>query len=183
MRKICSSAKTSCSLAFSDRALARSVPKGFSMTMRESLDQVRLAQQLHRRQRRVRRHAQVVQPAALATEGLLGPAHGRRQAGGTGGQRHVVEPAAKALQSGSLTLRVENSSSAPRAMPAKAVGVDVVERHADDAAARDEPGARQVVQAGQQLAPRQVAGGADQHDHLGQLRTVSLDGFSSLSSA
>ena len=35
MRKICSSAKTSCSLAFSDTALARSVPKGFSMMMRE----------------------------------------------------------------------------------------------------------------------------------------------------
>ena len=35
MRKICSSAKTSCSCAFSDTALARSVPKGFSMMMRE----------------------------------------------------------------------------------------------------------------------------------------------------
>ena len=34
MRKICSSAKTSCSLAFSDTALARSVPKGFSMMTR-----------------------------------------------------------------------------------------------------------------------------------------------------
>ncbi len=34
MRKICSSAKTSCSFAFSETALARSVPKGFSITMR-----------------------------------------------------------------------------------------------------------------------------------------------------
>ena len=34
MRKICSSAKTSCSLAFSDTALARSMPKGFSMMTR-----------------------------------------------------------------------------------------------------------------------------------------------------
>ncbi len=35
MRKIWSSAKTSCRLALSDTALARSVPKGFSITMRE----------------------------------------------------------------------------------------------------------------------------------------------------
>ena len=30
----------------------------------------------------------------------------------------------------------------------------------------------QVIQAGEELAPRQIAGGAHQHDHLGQLRTV-----------
>jgi hypothetical protein len=35
MRKICSSWNTSCSLPLSVTALARSVPKGFSMTMRE----------------------------------------------------------------------------------------------------------------------------------------------------
>ena len=35
MRKICSSAKTSCSSALSAFALSRSVPKGFSITIRE----------------------------------------------------------------------------------------------------------------------------------------------------
>jgi hypothetical protein len=35
MRKICSSANTSWSLAFNATALARSVPNGFSMMMRE----------------------------------------------------------------------------------------------------------------------------------------------------
>ena len=35
IRKICSSAKISCSEAFSARALARSVPNGFSMMMRD----------------------------------------------------------------------------------------------------------------------------------------------------
>ena len=35
MRKIWSSAKTSCSLPFSATALARSVPKGFSMMIRQ----------------------------------------------------------------------------------------------------------------------------------------------------
>ena len=34
IRKICSSSKTSCSSAFSLRALARSVPNGFSMMIR-----------------------------------------------------------------------------------------------------------------------------------------------------
>ncbi len=35
MRKICSSANTSCSFAFNETALSRSVPNGFSMMMRE----------------------------------------------------------------------------------------------------------------------------------------------------
>ena len=35
MRKICSSSKTWCSMSLSATALARSVPKGFSMTTRE----------------------------------------------------------------------------------------------------------------------------------------------------
>ena len=35
IRKICSSAKVSCSAALSARALARSVPNGFSMMIRE----------------------------------------------------------------------------------------------------------------------------------------------------
>ena len=41
MRKIWSSAKTSCSLAFSETALARSVPNGFSMTIARPLDETR----------------------------------------------------------------------------------------------------------------------------------------------
>ena len=71
MRKIWSSAKTSCSLAFSDTALARSVPNGFSMMMRQSLDQAGLGQHPHRRQRGAGRHAQIVHAAALAAERLL----------------------------------------------------------------------------------------------------------------
>jgi hypothetical protein len=52
---------------------------------------------------------------------------------------------------------------------AEAIGVNLVERDADDSAARDETGARQVEQAGQQLAPRQIAGGADKDNNLRML--------------
>ena len=66
MRKICSSAKTSCSLAFSDTALARSVPKGFSMMTRLCGDESGFGQQTHRRQGGAGRHAQIVHATALA---------------------------------------------------------------------------------------------------------------------
>ena len=46
----------------------------------------------------------------------------------------------------------------------------VVERDADDPAAGNEPGAGQMEQARQQLALRQIAGGADQDDDLRMLR-------------
>ena len=49
--------------------------------------------------------------------------------------------AAKAAQSASSTLREKNWSSAFARDRAEAVGVDVVQRDADDPAARDEPGA------------------------------------------
>jgi len=49
---------------------------------------------------------------------------------------------------------------------AEAIGVNLVERDADDPAARDETGARQIEQAGQQLAPRQIAGGAHKDNDL-----------------
>ena len=69
------------------------------------------------------------------------------------------------------TLRAENSSSAPRANSRKAVGVEIVERHADDAAAGNEARARQVKQPRQQLAPREVARRAEQHHDLRKPRT------------
>ena len=71
MRKICSSEKTSCSLLFSATALARSVPNGFSMMMRQRSTRPASASSLHRRQSGARRHAQIVQAAALAAERLL----------------------------------------------------------------------------------------------------------------
>ena len=171
MRKICSSANTACSLAFSETALARSVPNGFSMITRGPLDQPRLGQQADRRERRVGRHAQVVDPPALPAQRPLGGLDRGAQRRRPCGKPYVVE-AHRELRPGdvghgAVAERVERLAGDG----AKPVGVDVVERDADDAAAGDEPGARQVEQARQELAPRQVAGGADQDDHLREART------------
>jgi tRNA-dihydrouridine synthase len=86
MRKICSSLNTSCSLAFSETALARSVPNGFSMTMRARSTRPAFAEHPHHRQGGVGRHAQVVQAAAFGTERGLGGIDGRLQRQGTGRQ-------------------------------------------------------------------------------------------------
>ena len=73
IRKIWSSAKYSCSCSLSDTALSRSVPKGFSMMMRQLAVRSGLGQQPHGRQGRAGRHAQIVHAAALAAQRLLGP--------------------------------------------------------------------------------------------------------------
>jgi len=49
MRKICFRRRLQCSLAFNDTALARSVPKGFSMMNAAVLDETGFGQQPHRR--------------------------------------------------------------------------------------------------------------------------------------
>ena len=60
MRKIWSSSNTSCNSALSATALSRSVPNGFSMIDPRALGQAGLREHFDRRQRRVRRHAEIV---------------------------------------------------------------------------------------------------------------------------
>ena len=52
---------------------------------------------------------------------------------------------------------------------AKPLRVDRVERYADDPALRDEAGAHQVKEAGQQLLVGEIPGRAEQDDDLRQL--------------
>ena len=136
-----------------------------------ALDQAGRTQQAHRRQRRARGHAQVVQPAALGAQVLLGGLDRRAQRLRPGRQRHIVEAGGEVLPvrlghppAGELVERAAR-------LPPEGLDIDVVERHADDAAAGNEAGRGQVVQAGQQLAPGQVAGGAEQDDDLRKART------------
>ncbi len=49
---------------------------------------------------------------------------------------------------------------------AEAVGIDLVERDADDAAAGDEAGAAEMEQPGQELSARKIARGAHEDHHL-----------------
>ena len=66
MRKIWLSSNVACSVSFSSIALARSVPNGFSMMMREPLGQPGFAEQLHHLAAAARRHAEVVEPRDVA---------------------------------------------------------------------------------------------------------------------
>ena len=135
------------------------------------LDEIGFAEHAHRRQGGAGRHAQVVQPTALAAEFLLRLFYRRFEGVRARGHRHVVQRLGEGspvglvhLSSGELIERLARDL-------AEAIGVDVIQRDADDSATRDESGARQVEQAGQQLASGQVAGGAHEDDDLRMFRT------------
>ena len=66
----------------------------------------------------------------------------------------------------SAVLARPNSVTASWAKVRKRVVVDLVERHAEHPAARQQPGLEQVEQAGEQLAARQVAGRPEQEDDV-----------------
>jgi hypothetical protein len=53
-----------------------------------------------------------------------------------------------------------------RAEVPEVVVAHVVQGRADDPAAGQQPGLEEVEEAGQQLAPSQVAGGSEEHDHV-----------------
>ena len=135
------------------------------------VDEIGFRQQAHRRQGGAGRHAQIVHAAALAAQFLLRLFHRRFEDVGARGHRHVVQRLGKGGPVGLLHLSAGELIERLARNLAEAIGVDVVQRDADDPATRDEPGARQVEQAGQQLAPRQVAGGAHQDDDLRMFRT------------
>jgi hypothetical protein len=101
----------------------------------------------------------------------LGLGHRRLERVSARADRHVVQRLGKGGPVGVLHLSAGELIKRLTRDLAEAVGVDLVERDADDPAAGDEPGARQVEQAGQQLAPRQVAGGTDQDNNLRMLGT------------
>ena len=88
---------------------------------------------------------------------LLGAIHRLGERRGARGQRHVVEAARERVPVGVGHLARRNSLSAARANLRKRIGVQLIERHTDDAAAGDEAGARQVQQAGYELAAREIA--------------------------
>src|SRR4051794_19899939 len=171
MRKIWSSEKTSCSLAFSATALFRSVPNGFSMMMRERSTRPASANRRTGRQGGIGRHAEIVHAPVLVAQFPLGLGDRRLERVSARADRNVVQRLGKDgpvrvlhLSRGELIERLARDL-------AEAIGVDLVERDADDSATGDEPGARQVEQAGQQLAPRQVAGGAHEDNNLRILGT------------
>ena len=132
-----------------------------------SFDQAGLTEQPDRRQRRVWRHAQVVQPAARLPESALGFLDGRLERGGSRGERHVGQVLCEGVPDRLLHLaRCELRDRLVHFLT-EARRIEIIQRHADDLAPRDEAGARQMEQTRQQFALGQVAGGAHQHHHLG----------------
>ena len=115
---------------------------------------------------RCRRHAQVVQTPGFAAECGLGLGHCLRQTRGTEGLWDVLE-----LHRERIPLRIAEVSTGelvdgPAGERTEAVGVERVEGRADDAALAHQTGEEQVQQAREQFASGQVAGRAEQHDHV-----------------
>ena len=133
-------------------------------------DEIGFGQQAHRGQGGRGRHAEVVDPLAVAAQTLLGPFHRRLEYGRTGGQRHVIQGFREGRPVGIVHLAGEELVDCAACDRAEALDVDIVQRHADDPAAGDEPRARQVKQARKQLAAGKVAGGTDENDDLGIAR-------------
>ena len=76
--------------------------------------------------------------AAFAAERRSARLDRRLEGLGAGRHRHIVEVSAKAAQSASFTLRVENCVERLARDRCGSLGVDVVERDADDPAAGNE---------------------------------------------
>ena len=124
MRKIWSSANTSCSLAFSDSALARSVPNGFSMMMRERSTRPASASSRTADKAALGRHAEIMQAAAFPADVALGLFDRRLEGAGAGAERHIVEDLRKGGPFGLLRLAVGRAVERAARDVAEAVGVD-----------------------------------------------------------
>ena len=131
--------------------------------------ELRVANQPHCCERGARRHAEVVQDAALAREVLLRPVDRRVQRLGPRIERHVIETCGERSPVGRVDFAHGRFVERLARALAEPVRVERVERDADDAALRNETGARQVIEARQQLAARKIAGRADEHDDLAVL--------------
>src|SRR5690242_9391475 len=112
-----------------------------------------------------------MQAPAFSADGLLSTRYRRLERLWTRTQRNIVETIGKTLPLGiSDFARPELGECAVR-HAAKGVGVDVVQRHTNDAAARNIASGGEMEEPWQQLASRQVTSGAEKHHHLRETRT------------
>ena len=130
------------------------------------LDEVCFRQQADGRQGGIGRHAQIVHTAILVAQFLLRRGDRRFEDGSARADRHIVQRLGKGSPVRLLHLSAGELIDCLARDLAEAIGVDLVQRDADDSATRNEPGARQVEQAGQQLPSRQVAGGTHKDNDL-----------------
>ncbi len=112
-----------------------------------------------------------MQPVAFAAEQLFGSLNRGFERVDAGRERRKVVQRLRELAPRSLAdlagRKLIDRNARERA---KRIDVEVIQRDADDAAARDEPDAREVEEAGQEFPAREIAGGSKEHDDLRKFR-------------
>ncbi len=158
------------------RALARSVPNGFSMITRERSESPQVVEHLDHVGGRGRRHAEVVEqaasPAPSAASALSTAAF---NPAGAARVRHVGEPAGELVP----LLPAEGVAGE---LPAGLFGdrpelgvADLLHRDPDHPELRHQPRLEQPQQPRQQLAPGEIAGSAEDDYRLrGNVQATSL---------
>ena len=102
---------------------------------------------------------------------LLGIGDGGPKPVGTGRERNVVERFGERFPIGFVDLPGRERVDRRSRQRAEALRVEIVERNADDPAAGDKAGTREVEESGQELAATQITRRPDQDDDLRILRT------------
>ena len=168
IRKICESSNAPCSVSFSSTAdsvvvterLLEDDPGGGPV-------QADLLERPDDRLEGRRRHRQIVQQPGVGAELLPGPLDPLAERRRSGADRHVGEPVGERLPgligdlgAAELVDRLVHMVDEPGVVP-------VVGRGADDLVARrQQTGALEVEEPGQQLAGREVAGPAEEDDDM-----------------
>ena len=137
-----------------------------------ALDQACRAQQAHGRQGGSGRHTQVVQAPALAAEGLLRLVDRGLEYDGAGCERHVIKILGKGIPSRWSDLAGRELLECRAHEATQAFRVEIIQRHADDSAARNEPRADNMKQPRPEFAPRKITRRAHEYDDLWILRAL-----------
>ncbi|MEZ5184077.1 MAG: hypothetical protein R2702_19760 [Acidimicrobiales bacterium] len=117
-----------------------------------------------------RGHAQVVEPAAVAAEVGLGPPDRAGQGVGAVALGDVRDGGGELLPGRLVPGAPAELAAGVVGEGAEGVVVELLERGGDDPAPGHQPSPVEVEQAGEQLAPGQVAGAAEEHDDVAAQR-------------
>ena len=135
------------------------------------LDESGFLEEMHRGESGFGRHAQIMHPPAVAAERLLRRFDRLLEGRGAGGERDISQGLGEGRPVGLAHLAGGELIERRAGEFAESFCVESIERHADDPAAGDEARCAEMEKPGQQLAPRQIARGADENEDLRIFRT------------
>ena len=140
--------------------------KGLFHDHPRACDEVRLGKQPHRRKRRARRHAEIMQAPGFRAERLFRALYRARQRRRALRQRNIVQELGEfcPIRLHRLARRVRLQRAFDQL--AESLDVDRVERDADHPAGGNEVGGDEMEQGWPQLALGEVAGAADEHQDM-----------------